>query len=159
MLRCETIFGKDELKGGSLVLPMLTGEPPQFSMHEKAVRDKACSRCQIVGCAKAFDDKKECDVYGKPTMERAAKMGKNDKYKLKVDKYRKEKKQEALDYPVPALSAHVAEVELSDADYSALVQSLIADEDDVEAEFSMLKCSMIEDEAYFEEPRIETSDC
>ena len=39
------------------------------------------------------------------------------------------------------------------------VQSLIDDVDDVEAEFSMLKCSMIEDGTYFEEPRTETSNC
>ena len=40
--------------------------------------------------------------------------------------------------------------ELSDADYSALVEALIDEEDDVEAEFSMLKCSMIEAGTYFE---------
>ena len=35
-------------------------------------------------------------------MGRVARIGKNDKYKLKVDEYRKEKKQEALDYSAPA---------------------------------------------------------
>ena len=38
---------------------------------------------------------------------------------------------------------------LSDEAYSALVDSLIDDEDDVEAEFSMLKCAMIEDGTYY----------
>ena len=47
-------------------------------------------------------------------------------------------------------STHMASDDLSDADYSALVESVIDDEDDVEAEFSMLKCSMIEDETYHE---------
>ena len=45
-----------------------------------------------------------------------------------------------LDYSEPDVSTHVAEHDLSDADYSALVESLLDDEDDVEAEFSMLKC-------------------
>ena len=117
--------------------------------------------------AKAFDDKKDCDIYGKPTVERVAMIGKNIKYKLKVDEYRKEKKQDALIYPAlgllaldycePAVSIHVAEHGLSDVDYSALVESLLDDEDDVEAEFSMLKCSMIEDGMYYENSRIETS--
>ena len=48
-------------------------------------------------------------------------------------------------------NVHVASPDdLSDADYSALVQSLIDDEDDVEAVFSMLKCSMIEAGTYYE---------
>ena len=35
--------------------------------------------------------------------------------------------------------------------YSALVESLLEhDEDDVESEFSMLKCSMIEDGPYYD---------
>lgn len=102
------------------------------------VHDKGCSKCRLFGCAKAFDDKKECDIFGKPTVERLARIAKSDKYTLKVDDYRKEKKQEALDYSVPALSAHVAEVDFSDAEYLALVESLLDDEDGVEAEFSML---------------------
>ena len=83
-------------------------------------------------------------------MERVARIGKNNKYKLKVDEYHQEKNQEALGYSVPALTAYMAEVELSGADYCC-------DKDDVEAEFSMLKYSMIKDGTYFEEPRIEIS--
>ena len=59
-------------------------------------------------------------------------------------------KQEAIDYSTPKVSTHVAPDELSDEAYSALVQSLIDDEDGVDAEFSMLKCQMIEDGTYFE---------
>ena len=85
-------------------------------------------------------------------------IAKNEKYKIKVDDYRKEKKQEALDYSVPSLSANLASSDdLSDADYSALVESLIDDEDNVKAEVSMLKCSMIKAGTYYENPRIETS--
>ena len=52
---------------------------------------------------------------------------------------------------MPTVSAHVASSDdLSDSAYAALlVKSLIDDEDDVEAEFLMLKCSMIEDGTYF----------
>ena len=50
------------------------------------------------GCAKAFDDEMECDVYGKPTKVRVARIGKNEKYKARVDDSRKEKKMTALDY-------------------------------------------------------------
>ena len=38
---------------------------------------------------------------------------------------------------------------LSDAACSALVESLLDDEDDVESEFSLLKCSMVEDGTYY----------
>ena len=79
MMRLETIFNKDK----SSDLPMLTGEPPHVNMLEKPFRDKGCLKCQLFGCAKAFDDKKECDIYGKPTVERVVRMGKNAKYKLK----------------------------------------------------------------------------
>ena len=40
---------------------------------------------------------------------------------------------------------------LSNSDFTALVNSLLDDADDVEAEFSMLKCSMIEDRTYYQE--------
>ena len=49
-----------------------------------------------------------------------------------MDDYCKEKRQTALDYPEPKVSAHVASCDdLSDAAYSALVESLIDDEDDI----------------------------
>ena len=121
-----------------------------FSMHEKVDREKGCPRCQLFWCAKAFKDESECDIFGKSTMARVARIAKSEKYQLKVDTYGKEKKQETLIYEAPALStnAHPSD-ELSDEAYSALVQSHIDDEYDVEAEFSMLKCSMIEDGTYF----------
>ena len=126
-------------------------------MHEKKDRDKGCNKCYLFGCAKVFDDNKECDIFGKPTVERVAKIARNKKYKTKVDEYRKKKKQEALVYaPVLSTNVHPSDA-MSDEACSALVESLIDDEDDVETEFSMLKCSMIEDGTYFENPKIETS--
>ena len=85
-----------------------------------------------------------------------ARVGKNDKYKLKVDEYRTEKKQDALVYSAPGLLAiklsntHMVSDELSEADFSALVESLLDDENGVESKFLMLKCSMIEDGTYYE---------
>ena len=78
MMRRETMFMKDSL-------PMLTGEPPQevpprVSAHEKVVLDKGCPRCLLFGCAKAFQDDSECDVFGKPTTARVARIAKNEKY-------------------------------------------------------------------------------
>jgi hypothetical protein len=55
VLRRETMFEKDYLKGGAPAQadgPLLQGEPPIFSMHEKVDRKKGCSRCQLFGCAK-----------------------------------------------------------------------------------------------------------
>ena len=79
---------------------MLQGEPPQLNMHEKGGRIKGCPRCQLFGfgCAKAFNGEEECDVFGKPTVVRVARIGKNEKYKMKQsDDYRKKKRQTALD--------------------------------------------------------------
>ena len=66
VLRRESIFDKDESK--LVPLPLLTGEPPHFifNMHEKKDCDKGCSKCYLFGCAKVFDDNKECDIFGKP---------------------------------------------------------------------------------------------
>ena len=92
----------------------------------------------LFGCAKAFNDEAECDVLGKPTKARVARIGKNEKYKTKVDGYRKEKKQEALVYEETAApSTNIHQDNdcdlLSNKEYAALVESLIDDEDDVEA--------------------------
>ena len=111
MMRRESLFNEDYLKGGAATQadgPLLQGDPPYFNMHEKVSRDKGCSKCQLFGCAKAFDDEVECDIYGKPTKARVARIAKNEKYKVKVDTYRMEKKQEALDY-VSAPSSNVHE--------------------------------------------------
>ena len=108
-------------------------------MHEKDIRDKGWPRCQLFGCAKAFKDENECDVFGKPTTARVARIAKSEKYRLKVDTYRKEKTQDALVYKTPVLSTNVHPSDfLSNEAYSALVDSLLDDEDDVESEFSML---------------------
>ena len=156
LVRRETLFDKDYVKGGASTLPdgpLLQGEPPHFNSHEKVSRDKGCTKCMLFGCAKAFDDEAECDVLGKPTKARVARIGKNEKYKMKVDDYRKEKKMDALEYVTAQPSTNVHQGSdcdlLSNEDYAALVESLIDDEDDVEAEFSMYKCAMIEDGTYY----------
>ena len=84
VLRRESLFEKDEPLPAP-PLPTLTGEPPQFSMHKKQHRDKGCVKCYLFGCAKAFDDAKECDIFGKPALESVARIAKNIKYKMKVD--------------------------------------------------------------------------
>ena len=61
----------------------------------------------MFGCAKAWDGDDECDIFGKPTKKRVVRIAKNEKYKEKVDTYRKEKKQEAIDYePAPSSNVH-----------------------------------------------------
>ena len=101
--------------------------------------------------AKAFKEESECDIFGKPTTARVARIAKSEKYKLKVDTYRKEKKQETLNYEetaAPSTNVHASDL-LSDEAYAALVDSLIDDEDDVESEFSPYKCAMIRDGTYY----------
>ena len=91
----------------------------------------------------------ECDVFGKPTTARVARIAKNEKYKLKVDTYRMEKKQDALVYETAPFTNYHACDFLSNKEYTALVDSLLDEEDDVEAEFSMYKCQMIKDGTYY----------
>ena len=149
MMRRDSMFSKDK----SSDLPMLDGEPPQVppvaNMHVNN-RDKGCPKCQLFGCAKAFQEESECDVYGKPTTARVARIAKSEKYKKKVDEYRKEKKQDALIYETePQFTNYHACDFLSNKEYTALVDSLLDEEDDVEPEFSMYKCQMIKDGTYY----------
>ena len=97
MARRETLFDKDYLKGGAPTQaegPLLQGEPLRFNMHEKKVLTVGCPKCSLFGCAKAWDGDDECDIFGKPTKKRVVRIAKNEKYKAKVDTYRKEKKHE-----------------------------------------------------------------
>jgi len=150
MMRRDSMFNKDK----SSDLPMLDGEPPlglppQVNAHENH-REKGCPKCLLFGCAKAFKEESECDVFGKPTTARLARIAKMEKYKKKVDEYRKEKKQDALYYGGTAAMTHYNATDfMSNAEYSALVESLVDEEDDVEAEFSMYKTQMIKDGAYY----------
>ena len=144
MMRRSTMFKQN----------MLDGEPPKdvpprASVHEKNHLDKGCPRCQLFGCAKAFKIDSECDVFGEPTWERVARIAKNEKYKLKVDTYRMEKKQDALVYETAPFTNYHACDFLSNKEYTALVDSLLDEEDDVEPEFSMYKCQMIKDGTYY----------
>ena len=66
-----------------------------------------CPKCGLFGCAKAWEGDDECDIFGKPTKKRVVRIAKNEKYKAKVDTYRKEKKLEAIDYEsAPASNVH-----------------------------------------------------
>ena len=54
----------------------------------------------------------------------------------------------ALIVTAPSTNYHACDL-LSNKEYTALVDSLLDEEDDVEPEFSMLKCQMIEDGTYY----------
>ena len=74
MMRRDSMFNKDK----SSDLPMLDGEPPlglppQVNAHENH-REKGCPKCLLFGCAKAFQEESECDVFGKPTTARLARI-------------------------------------------------------------------------------------
>ena len=149
MMRRDSMFNKDK----SSDLPMLDGEPPlglppQVNAHENH-REKGCPKCLLFGCAKAFQEESECDVFGKPTTARLARIAKMEKYKKKVDEYRKEKKQDALYYGGTAAMTHYNATDfMSNAEYSALVESLVDEEDEVEVELSLYKTQMIKDGTY-----------
>ena len=153
MIRRETMFEKEELKGGA---PTQYEEPPHFNIHEKKVLTVGCSRCQLFGCAKAWDGDDECDIFGKPTKKRVERIAKNEKYKEKVDTYRKEKKQEAINYE-PALSSNVHELHQVEARWDNpemwdLLDSLAAEdflEESVEKEAPKINFSGFR-QAYFE---------
>ena len=110
MARRETLFEKDYLKGGAPTQaegPLLQGEQIRFNVHEKKVITVGCPKCGLFGCAKAWEGDDECDIFGKPTKTRMVRIAKNEKYKAKVDTYRKEKKLEAIDYEsAPASNVH-----------------------------------------------------
>ena len=82
----------------------LTGDfPPAMYSHEKRVLEKGCGRCGMFGCAKAWKEADECDIFGVPTAARMERIKKNEKYKIKVDEYRKEKKMPVLSYSMAAM--------------------------------------------------------
>ena len=63
-----------------------------------------------------------------------------------------EKKQEALIYVNMAAMTHYNATDfMSNMEDSAMVESLLDDEDDVESEFSAYKTRMIEDGTYYKE--------
>ena len=81
----------------------LTGDfPPAVYAHERAL-EKGCGRCGMFGCAKAWKKEEECDILGVPTAARMERIKKNEKYKIKVDEYRKEKKMPVLSYSMAAM--------------------------------------------------------
>ena len=66
-------------------------------MAEEQIK-KGCTACRLFGCEKAFDDKNECDIWGKPTPERCQTIASSGKYKVKIDKYRAEEECLQLNY-------------------------------------------------------------
>ena len=91
--------------------PVVTENVPMLQNYahqhfEGAVRDKGCNKCKLFGCPMGYDDKKECDIFGTPTVERVKKISEMEKYKAKVDNYRKVEKQSALDYVALSTNAH-----------------------------------------------------
>ena len=71
--------------------------------HEKRVLEKGCGRCGMFGCAKAWKEAEECDIFGVPTAARMERIKKSEKYKTKVDTYRMEKKMPVLSYSVAVM--------------------------------------------------------
>ena len=110
----------------------------------------ACPDCAFKACPKANNPDGICDVCGEVSESRAAQIAKNYTYKEKVDKKRVLFSKKAIVYVGMKVSVHCDD--LSNEDYAALVESLVDEEDDVEAEFSMYKCQMIKDGTYFAKP-------
>ena len=103
----------------------------------------ACPDCYYKACPKANDKDGICDVCGEVSKKRAKEIGDGHSvYKDKIDAKRMLFKKKPIDYTEMKMSVHCDE--LSNKDYAALVESLIDEEDDVEAEFSMYKCQMIQ---------------
>ena len=73
-------------------------------------------------------------------------------YKEKVDKKREIFNKKPIGYAGMKTSTHAVSSydELSDEAYSALVESLIDEEDDMESEFSMYNCAMIKAGTYYQ---------
>ena len=82
-------------------------------------------------------------------MTRAALIAKGSNiYKENIDRKRELFKKKPIDYAEMKANLHPSDA-LSNEAYSALVESLIDEEDDVEAEFSMYKCAMIKAGTYY----------
>jgi hypothetical protein len=111
-----------------------------------------CPLCLFKACPKANDPDGVCDVCDVVSVTCAALIAKGSNiYKEKIDKKRELFKKEPIDYAGMKTSPHAVSCdELSNEAYSALVESLIDEEDDMEAEFSMYKCAMIEAGTYYQ---------
>ena len=111
----------------------------------------ACPDCSFKACPKANDPNGLCDVCDEVSDTRAAMIAKGHAmYKEKIDKKRVAFNKKPIAYAGMKVSVHCDD--LSNEDYAALVESLVDEEDDVEAEFSMYKCQMIKDGTYYAKP-------
>ena len=111
----------------------------------------ACPDCSFKACPKANDPNGLCDVCDEVSDTRAAMIAKGHAmYKEKIDKKRVAFNKKPIAYAGMKVSVHCDD--LSKEDYAALVESLVDEEDDVEAEFSMYKCQMIKDGTYYAKP-------
>ena len=127
---------------------VIPGHPRLVDSSGKAFN--ACPDCAFKACPKANNPDGICDVCGEVSESRAAQIAKNYTYKEKVDKKRVLFSKKAIVYVGMKVSVHCDD--LSNEDYAALVESLVDEEDDVEAEFSMYKCQMIKDGTYYAKP-------
>ena len=143
---------RDDRRGGG----RLERLPNVIPVHPRLVDSfgkafNACPDCTFKMCPKPDDPNGICDVCDEVSETRAAQIAKgSDIYKEKVDKKRVLFNKKPIYYAVKKVNLHATPSDgLSDEAYSSLVESLLDDEDDVESEFSMLKCAMIEDGTYY----------
>ena len=115
---------------------VIPGHPRLVDSLGKAFN--ACPDCAFKACPKANNPDGICDVCDEMSETRAAQIAKGSYiYKEKVDKKRVLFKKKPIVYAEMKVSVHCDE--LSNEAYAALVESLVDEEDDVEAEFSMMK--------------------
>jgi len=131
---------------------VIPGHPRLVDKYGNAFN--ACPKCSFKACPKANKPDGICDVCDDVSESRAAEIAKGSNiYKEKVDKKREIFNKKPISYGGMKTSTHAVSCdELSNEAYSALVESLIDEEDDMESEFSMMKCAMIKDGTYYAKP-------
>ena len=131
---------------------VIPGHPRLVDKYGNAFN--ACPKCSFKACPKANKPDGICDVCDDVSESRAAEIAKGSFiYKEKVDKKREIFNKKPISYGGMKTSTHAVSCdELSNEAYSALVESLIDEEDDMESEFSMMKCAMIKDGTYYAKP-------
>ena len=125
---------------------VIPGHPRLVDSLGKAFN--ACPDCAFKACPKANNPDGICDVCDEMSETRAAQIAKGTyTYKEKVDKKRVLLNKKPIVYAEMKVSAHCDE--LSNEAYAAMIESLIDEEDDVEAEFSMMETHMIANGTYY----------
>ena len=144
----------DDRRGGKMErrADVIPGHPRLVDTYGNEFN--TCPLCSFKACPKANNPDGICDVCDEISETRAALIAKGSNiYKEKIDKKRKLFMKAPINYVGMKTSTHAVSCdELSNEAYSALVESLIDEEDDIEAEFSMYKCQMIKDGTYYAKP-------